>query len=118
MQCTLTYINDTEQWFAEDHYMEKMFSWQKYFSGGSVTELIEVQIIWGIEEKVDRTGVVFWETEDYGVPVFDETFDASSYDAQEHLLNVCDSLIANYSDMLYDTNDYFDCWLYDFVTYG
>eukprot|EP01084_Bolivina_argentea_P157720 274819_1 len=113
-------LTQQEQWFDESHYMEKMFSWQKYFNGGSVTTLIKIKLVWGIEETVDRTGVTFWdhEMDNIGKPIFDNEFNPSTYDSQIYLLNICNSLLTNYSYMLYDINDYFDCWVYDFITYG
>eukprot|EP01083_Nonionella_stella_P149835 476462_1 len=111
-------LTKQEEWFEEDHYMTKMYGWQTHFDGGSVQSLMDIQMVWGLQDTVDDSDVTYWDVDYLGHVQFDATFNPSTPDAQEHLEYVCDSLLINSSSLLYDATDYFTCWVYDFRTYG
>ena len=112
-------LTEEENWFPTDHYMQKMIEWPNDYYGGAVSELINERFIWGIEQWVNKDNVnSMWDVNDWGEVEFDDTFDLSSGDAQQHIIYVCDSLINNYSQSLFDPDNTFDCFMYYLRDYG
>ena len=65
---------------------------------------------------MDRSGIGQWEIEDRGRAIWDNTFDLSPVAAQQHVFDICETLLA--SDKLYNPSQELDCFLYDLIDYA
>ena len=72
-----------------------------------------MHISFGIQ-GVNRDGFSFWDSEEYGVVVWDDTFDMSSSESQEYLVTICEQTRA--SELVY-RSDLVDCPIMDFKYY-
>ena len=91
-------LDESETWFSEDHYMQQVLYLAQDFSVSEEDGLVDVSVVWGVK-GVNRKGSNYWDPEDYGSVVWDDTFDMSSYDAQMFMYQVCVNL--SESDLVY-----------------
>ena len=91
-------VDESENWFFEDHYMQSAVDLANDFTVSEEDGLIGVNVIWGID-KVDKSGTDQWDVEDYGKLVWDDSFDMSSPETQQFLYDVC--VDTSYSDISY-----------------
>ena len=84
--------------------------------GGSVGYLVQLALTWGVEPRADRSGLSRWEIEDRGRTVWDDTFDLSPMAAQQHVFDICETLLA--SDKLYNPSQELNCFLFDLIDYA
>ena len=98
--------DETEQWFPDDHFMTTAEAKIAEFSASEEDGLLDVNIMWGID-GIDRKGFSRWDSSEYGVVLYDKTFNPSSYDAQLFYDDQCE-LIKNYSRVYSPSS--VDCW--------
>ena len=77
---------------------------------------MDVELAWGMEPHVDRKGLTRWDVVERGRVIWDEVFDLSPMDAQQHVFGVCQALMA--SDKVYDPSQHLECFLYDLIDYA
>ena len=113
-------LSEQEQFFDNDHYMEKQIWWMEDFFGGNVNSLVQVNLGWGINEIPDRKGSDPWsvETQDLGTVKYNDDFDLSPINAQQHIANVCDELLTQHTDRLYSPQSRLQCFIYDLIDYA
>ena len=111
-------LSKQEEFFPADHYMEKQLTWQSKFYAGAATEKTQLRMVWGLEKDLDKTDMVYWDVDSWGNVKYDTNFDISPIVAQEHILYVCDNLLNDLREELYETDDYFKCFMHDFKDYG
>lgn len=80
--------------------------------------ITKVYMVWGIL-SVDRSGVSFWDMENYGTLVVDDEFDPSNSTNQQYLVDVCNVSIPEMADDLaiYDLSELI-CPMVDFKAYA
>eukprot|EP01084_Bolivina_argentea_P109911 196343_1 len=57
--------SEEEQWFPDEHFMQKIIDQSGEFSASSTDNLIQMRLTWGIK-GVDRDEASKWDPEDYG----------------------------------------------------
>ena len=98
--------------------MTKMYTWQDQFYGGLANQKTSLQIVYGLQKELDKTDFDYWNPESIGIEQYDPLFDISSIEAQQHIIYVCDQLLYNLTDDLYEKDEFFTCFMNDFKDYG
>ena len=112
-------LDERERFNSKDHYLEKMFDMQQEFYGGVGNEKTEVIIAWGIEPHLDTSrNYKYWDPDMHGITPFNPGFDLSPAKAQQHIFNICNEIISDFSDDLHQSNNYFSCFMNDLKNYG
>ena len=83
------------------------------FSASETDDIVQITITFGIE-GVNRDGTTRWDPEEYGVIVWDDSFDMSSNEAQEALMRICEDTRA--SSLVY-SEEFVTCPIEDFKNY-
>ena len=52
-------LDESETWFAEDHYLQQILYFSQEFSVSEEDGLVDVSVIWGVS-GVDRKGSNYW----------------------------------------------------------
>lgn len=82
-------LAETETFFPDDHWIITTFYLAlKNFHDGSLNKQVLVDIMLGVD-KLDRTGLSYWDGVNFGEIVWDKDFDVSPVENQEYLLNFC-----------------------------
>lgn len=71
-----------------------------------------MDIYWGVK-GIDRTGESQWDPLFIGAPIFDQSFDVTTVEAQKWFIGFCEELDKQ-SFVSYDT---VKCWMKDFEYY-
>ena len=103
-------LSEQEQFLPDTHYTGRGLKWtDERFGLTAQDRTVEVTITWGVS-GIDRDGTDVYDPLDKGTPIFDSTFDPSSTQAQQDLLNTCDQArnVSSYTDEQ-------SCWVRSFA---
>jgi predicted RND superfamily exporter protein len=79
-------------WFPPEHMYTKSNTWQDENFGDSSTDMnAQVTLTWGIK-GVTRKGLDWWDPEARGNVIYDDTFNPTLPEVQQHLLSFCNAL--------------------------
>ena len=85
-------LTKAEQFFPDDHPLEISLQHlnNKYYQSEG-DPAVKVRFVWGVE-GIDQDGVVIWDPEDIGQPIWDDEFSTNTKLAQRHILKICDDM--------------------------
>ena len=110
-------LEKQEEFLDQDHYVSKAQRWPTRFFGGAEIILVRINLLWGVQERVDKSGISIWEGEELGTIKWDNGFDMSSTESQKFLLGVCSNITELYADEM-SSEDSLNCFMDDLVDFG